>query len=183
MSKSLLKLLDNSIFPACIMILGKLIGVIATLWILNVPFTVRDYFSNIYSLRFVVQEENLKAITSYSDLAMYLILAIFFSLTIIKAIFLHSSHIRPSLVTKLANSNLLKLIQSSYEIYHSASIWLIFMWVSNVLVLANVFSGNTYTWVGVLCSVVSILLTSILLQDVYREIENIKHKPNGYLIN
>lgn len=183
MSKSLLKLLDNSIFPACIMILGKLLGVIATLWLLNIPFTVRDYFSNIYSLRFIVQEENIKVITSYSDLTMYLILAIFFSLTIVKAIFLHSSHIKPSLMTKLANSNLLKLVQSSYEIYHSASIWLIFMWVSNVIVVGNVLAGNTYAWIGVLCTVVSILLTSILLQDVYREIENIKHKPSGYLMN
>lgn len=175
MSKSLLKLLDNSIFPACIMVLGKLVGVLLTIWIFNIPFTLRDYFNNFYSLRFVVSEENLRTVTSYSDLIMYIFVAIFFSFNIVRAIYLHNSHVKPTLITRLANSNLLKLIQSSYEIYHSATIWLIFMWVSNILVLVNVFAGNTFSWIGIL-----VTLTSILLSDVYREIENIKRKPGTY---
>lgn len=180
MSKSLLKLLDNSIFPACIMVLGKLLGALLTIWIFNIPFTIRDYFNNFYSLRFVVNEENLTAVSSYSDLIMYIIVAIFFSFTIVRAVYLHSSHVKPTLITRLANSNLLKLIQSSYEIYHSATVWLIFMWLSNVLVLVNVFAGNTFLWIGIVITLTSIVLTAILLSDVYKEIENIKRKPGTY---
>jgi hypothetical protein len=182
MSKSLLKLLDNSIFPACVMILAKLLGVISIIWLLEMPYSVRDYFSNVYSLRVVVHEENLMVLNSYSDLVMYLVLAIFFSVSIIRAIFLHGSHIKPSMVMKLANNNLLGLIQSSYEIYHSAIVWLLFMWVSNVLLVVNVLSGNTYVWIGIISTLISILLTTVLLQDVYKEIENIKQKPGKYLL-
>lgn len=183
MSKSLLKLLDNSIFPACIMILGKLVGVLFALWFFDIPYSLRDYFSAVYSLRFVVPQENIQTVTSYSDLVMYVIMALFFSLVLIRALFLHSTHVTPSLITKLANSNLLKLVQSSYEIYHTATVWLVFMIIANVLVLINVFRGSTYAWIGVVCTIVSVLLTVILLHDVYREIESIKKKPSSYLLN
>ena len=180
MSKSLLKLLDNSIFPACILILGKLVGVLLTLWYFNIPFSLRDYFSNIYSLRFIVQEESIKSVTSYSDLIMYIVIAVFFSITIIRAVFLHNTHVKPTLVTKLANSNLLRLVQSSYDIYHASTVWLIFLWVANIIVLINVFSGNTMAWVLIFCTISSVLLTAALLQDVFKEIESIKHKPGEY---
>lgn len=182
MSKSLLKLLDTSLFPACVMILAKLFGVLAVLWFFNIPYTLRDYFSNVYSLRFIISEENIQNVTAYSDLIMYLIIAMLFSINIVRAIFLHSTHISPSMMNRLANRNLLRLVQSSYEIYHSATIWLIFLWVSNILVLINVFSGVSLLWVGVVSFLLSIFLTAILLQDVYREIENIKNKPNKYLL-
>lgn len=183
MSKSLLKLLDNSIFPACVMILGKLVGVLIALWAFGIPYSLRDYFSAVYSLRFVVPSADIQTISSYSDLVMYIVVAACFSIVLVRAIFLHSTHVTPSLITKLANNDLLKLVQSSYEIYHSATIWLIFLIISNVLVLVNVFQSSSYAWIGVVCTFATIVLTAILLSDVYREIESIKKKPSNYLLN
>ena len=183
MSKSLLKLLDYSIFPASIMVLGKLAGVLFSIWFLNIPFTIRDYFSNFYSLRFVVREEDLQAVTSYSDLVMYSIVAIFFSSMIIRAVFFHQTHISPSMIMRLANKNLLKVVQNSYEIYHSATIWLLFLWISNIIILINVLAGNSFSWVGLLVTFSTLFLSVLLIQDVYREVENIRRKPGDYVLS
>lgn len=183
MSQFFIKLLDNSLFPASVMILGKLIGVLGTLYFFNIPFTIRDYFSQVYSSRFIVQSDYISVVTSYSDIVMYFILALVFSIFLVRAIFFHDTHLKPSVITKLANSNLLSLVKSSYEIYQSAIVWLIFLWISNFLIIVNVFSGNTYLWIGVVCTIFSLFFTTLLFQDVYREIENIKRKPGGYLLN
>lgn len=180
MSKSLIKIVDNSLLPAAVMILGKFLGVVLTLRVLNIPSLSNEYGNTLSSFTTVLRSEDIPTVTSYSDMVMFTFLAIFFTLTIIRAVYLHSSHIKPTLVVKLADKNLLNLIQSSYEIYHSAAVWLFFSWVATIIVLGNVVTGVTFSWVGIFCIVSSIILTAILFQDVYREIENIKHHPGSY---
>lgn len=180
MSKSLVKLVDNSLLPAAIMIIGKFAGIILVIKLFNLPWSIKEYTNNIFSFSTVINAEDVTTVTSYSDLVMYFLIALFFTITIIRAVYLHSSHIKPTLVTRLANKNLLNVIQNSYEIYHSAVIWLLFTWISNVLILVNVAAGKTFGWIGLAATLTSIMLTVILLQDVYREVENIKHNPGQY---
>lgn len=180
MSKSLVKLVDNSLLPAAIMIIGKFLGIVITIKIFDLPWSIKEYTNNIFSFTTVVEAGDLSTVTSYSDLIMYFLIALFFTATIIRAVYLHSSHIKPTLVTHLANRNLLTLIQNSYEIYHSAVIWLLFTWIANVLIIVNAFTGKSFGWVAIATSLTSVLLTVVLLQDVYREVENIKHNPGQY---
>jgi hypothetical protein len=180
MSSSFVKILDNSLFPAAVMILGKLLGVVLATATLNIPFSIKEYADSIFSVRAVVRAEDLLSVTSYSDLIMFLTVALFLTFSVFRAVFLHSSHVKPTLVSRLANNNLLKLIRNSYEIYHYAVVWIIFTWVSNILIFINIYRGLTYSWIGITTLLFSILMTVVLLQDVYKEIENIKHKPGGY---
>ena len=180
MSKSLVKLVDYSLLPAAIMIIAKFIGIIVTIRLFNLPWSIKEYTNNIFSFSTTVSPNDISTVTSYSDLIMFAAIAIFFTITIVRAVYLHSSHVKPTLVTKLADKNLLNLIQSSYEIYHSSAVWLLFSWITSVLIIINALSGKTYAWIAITAGFASILLTLILLQDVYREIEHIKHNPGEY---
>jgi len=180
MSKSLVKLVDLSLLPAAIMIIGKFIGIIITIQLFNLPWSIKEYTNDIFSLTTSVNPTDLQTVTSYSDLIMFSIIALFFTFTIIRAVYLHSTHVKPTLVTQLADKNLLNLIQSSYEIYHSSAVWLLFSWIATILIGINTLAGKTYSWIGIAALVTSILLTVILLGDVYREIEHIKHNPGEY---
>ncbi len=180
MSKSLIKLIDYSLLPALLMVFGKFFGIFAISRIIGIEVNVREYTDSLLAVSPMVTEEELLIITSYSDLIMYAVVAGLFSIVVIRAVFFHDTHTKPTLVAKLANSNMLKLIQNSYEIYHSASIHLVFVWVATAIVIFNAVAGNTYAWIGILSVIGSIILTAILLLDVYKEIENIKNKPGSY---
>lgn len=181
MSKSLIKLLDNSLLPASLMIVSKFVGIVVIIQLLNIEWSIRETPNNIFSFQTVLSTENVLQVTSYSDLLMYLILALGFSVNIFRAVFLHNSHISFEFVSKLASNNLMSLIKNSYEIYHSASIWLVFMWVATLIIIGNVFSGSVYQWVGLASILTSVLLTIVFLQDVYKEIEYVKKHPAEYL--
>lgn len=181
MSKSLIKVVDNSLFPAAVMVLGKFLGVLFVIRVFNLPWSIKEYTNNIFSFTVTQQPNDIALVTSYSDLVMFIFIAVGFSITIFRAIYLHTTHIKPTLVSKLANKNLLSLIQNSYEIYHSSFVWLLFTWIANVIIVVNSLAGRTYGWVAVVSVVSSMILTAILLQDVYKEVENIKHKPGEYI--
>jgi hypothetical protein len=180
MSQSLIKLVDNALLPAALMVLGKFLGIVLAIQFFGISWSVKDYANSIFEVGALVRQEDIATVTSYSDLLMYALLAIFFSWNIFRAIYFHNTHVKPTLVVKLANHNLLSLVKDSYQIYHSAAVWLLFTWISNVLIIINAFMGKTYTWIAVAATLFSILLTALLLQDVQREIENIKQHPGQY---
>lgn len=180
MTKTLIRFVDASLFPAAALVAGKFFGIILTLNLFGISWSIKEYTDSFFSFQTAVRAEDLALVTSYSDLFMYLTIAVFFSFSVIRAIFFHSSHVKPSLVIKLANKNLLSLIQTSYKVYNFASVWLVFAWIANILVLVNVFRGASYPWVGILVTLCSVILSILLLEDMYKEIENIKKHPGSY---
>ena len=63
------------------------------------------------------------------------------------------------------------LVKSSFDIYHTATIWVIFIWICNIIIWINIGMGKTFMWIGIATLVANIVFTALLLQDVYREIE------------
>lgn len=180
MTKTLIRFVDSSLFPAAALVAGKFLGLILTFQLFGIGWSLKQYAESFFSIGTSVRLEDLALATSYSDLFMYVFIALFFSFSVIRAVFFHASHVKPSLVIKLANKNLLNLIQSSYKVYNYAFVWLLFAWIGNILILVNVTRGTTYLWVGIVVTISSIVLSVILLEDLYKEIENIKNHPGKY---
>ncbi len=163
------------------MVLGKFLGLLITIQIFNLPWSLKEYTNSFFTVGATLRSEDIATATSYSDLIMYMFLAIMFSILVIRAVYFHSTHVSPTLVAKLVDKNLLNLVKSSYDIYHSAFVWLVFSWIANILILINVFSSKTFLWVAIVCTTSSLILTTMLIQDVYKEIENIKKHPGEYV--
>lgn len=179
MSKSLVKIVDASLFPAALMVAGKFVGLYLTIKAFGFDWGVDSKPSVFFSSRPIFMEEDLLVASSYSDLFLIFVMIFGFSFHIIRAIFLHKSHIHPKLLTRLAMHGLLGLVKDSFEIYHRASVWLLFLWLVNVLVLINVLLGKTYTWVLAVGLAATIFLTIVLLRDVAYEIKIAKEKGIG----
>ncbi len=171
MSASLVKLIDLSLLPAALLVIGKLVGLIITVNVFNLPWTITEIPNVLLSNRPGFLPQDIATASSYSDLVMYLIMAIGFSVIIVLATKFHETHIQPQLLAKLSNNNLMGLVKSSFDIYHAASIWLVFIWISVGVVWFNIAAGKTSVEVGLLTLAANIILTVILLQDVYQEIE------------
>lgn len=179
MSKSLLKVLDLSLFPAALMVVGKFIGLIVVTRIFDIPFTLAQLSQGLISARPEVPAEFVTTASTYSDLIMYVILAIGVVVVVVQATQFHDKHISPKLLLKLSNHNLMSLIKGSYEIYHSAAVWTLFIWVATVIVWINVLAGKTALWMGVVAITSSIIFCIALLQDVYSEIMHSKEDFGG----
>lgn len=148
--------------------------------VFNLPWGIKDYAGSLFTIQTVVREQDLQLVTTYSDLLMLIFVATGLTVVIIRSVYLHESHINPMIVSRLANFNLLSLIKSSYEIYHKATIWTIFNILATVLILINVIAGRSAVWVGIIGVTATIILVVILLQDVYKEIENVRREPSKY---
>ncbi len=171
MNKTLVTIVDRALLPAALLVVGKFVGLVLTVNFFNLPWTVKEIPESFFTIRPALLSEDLIVANSYADLIMFFVLALGFSLILIQAAFFHNTHIHPRLLVKLANNNLLGLIKSSFDLYHSAVIWLIFNWIAVIILWIDVLSQKTYLWIGGVALITAIVFTVTLLQDVYREIE------------
>lgn len=180
MSKSLIKLIEYSLMPAALLIIGKIAGIFVSIRLFDIPLTTKEYANQLFSPVVVSNPLHLLQVTSFSDLTMFVVIATYFSIALIRAIYLHNTHVKPPLVAKLVKYNLLSLVQNSYELYHNAFVSLIFTWIATILIVVNVLNSQTYGWIAISSSLVTFALTLGLFYDVYREIEQIRKSPGKY---
>ncbi len=175
MSKTLVNLIDIALVPAALLVVGKLIGLFVTIQVFALPWTMQEIPGSFFSIRPALMAEDIIVASSYSDLIMYLLIAAGFSIILIQATHFHETHIKPKLLVKLANNNLLGLVRSSFDLYHYAAIWTIFLWLTQLLIWIDIATGKTYVWIGIGTLLANVVFTAFLLQDVYREIEISRH--------
>lgn len=171
MDKSLIKLIDFSLLPAALMVVGKAVGLVLTGIIFQIPISMQQLSDTFFNLRPAVAPEDLVVINTYSDIIMFVFLALGFSFILFQATKLHDTHIKPQMLIKLSNNNLMGLVRSSFDIYHQATIWLIFVWLALFAIVLNIAAAKTAVWVGLAVLIANIMFTVILLQDVYNEID------------
>lgn len=171
MSKSLIKLIDYSLLPAALMVVSKFLGMVIVVNLFSIDWGIESIRSSLFSIRPVFFEDDLMIVSTYSDLFMYLVIAIGFSLVLAQSLFLQNTRVSPQMLVKLANYNLLGLVKTAFEIYHKSAIWAIFLWVATGVLAFNVVIGKTAPWLSFVALVFTVSLTVALLRDVAHEIE------------
>jgi len=171
-AKSLVKLIDEAIVPAVLLILVKGIGLFATVFFFNLSFTLeyRSIFGLLPSFRFATLQAYITA-ENYSNLAMFAAVAAGTIIVILKAHFLHESHIHPKLHARLIALNLERLVQSSYHLYHQAAIWLIFLWLSVGFLTLSSITKITYPQITLAAFLIAANLSWVFALDLEKEIE------------
>ncbi len=91
-------------------------------------------------------------------------------MVLIKAHFLHTTHIQPKLQARLTRLNLVNLISPSYDIYHQAVIWLIFLWLTVFLQVTAAVLNGANAQIAIVAAIVAANFSWILVADVEREI-------------
>jgi hypothetical protein len=173
MNHALVKLVDAALLPAALMVVSKLIGLAVTISVFKLPWSLVQVADGLgfSSITPAVNLKDLGTISTYSDLIMLVIMSLCFSVVLLQVTVLHQKQIKPSLLVRLSNANLMGLVKSSYDIYQTASIWLLFLWITTITIGFNSFLGKTEVWVGVVAFAAASIFTTLLLQDVYKEIK------------
>lgn len=172
LAKSIIKLIDEAIVPACALILGKVAGLVLAAWLfkLNLQIEQGAILGLLPQVRFPTHEALLTA-ENYANLLMFTVVAIGTILVILRAHYLHSSHIHPSLAAKLAGLNLEGLIAESYHLYHQAAIWLLYLWLVVGFLITSSISQITHPYLAVAAVILAANFSWVLAIDVEREVE------------
>lgn len=175
MKRSLLRLIEYSLLPAILLILAKIGGIYFAALLFNIEISTMAGAQNTLFFDTLVPPSEITVISSYSDLFMYLVIALGMTVVLVQALYLHDSHVTPKTINLLAKNNLLGIIRSSFDLYHSGVMWLVFLWVANILILINTSKGLSDLWTLLVATVFSISYSIIFLKDLFTEIELNKH--------
>jgi hypothetical protein len=141
---------------------------VAGMFKINVEFSLNEY--NFFLFKTSATGSDLLTLSSYSDIFMFLIIVLGMSVILFRAVVFHDTHISSNMVFKLAKYNLLDLIGTSFELYHSGIIWVAFTWVSTIIIFLNCTKGLTYVWVLFVAVVFSMFFSIIFARDLISEI-------------
>lgn len=171
-SKSLVKLIDEAIMPAMLLIIAKLSGLFLSAYFLNLDFTfAQKSFLYILPALTFVNSAGYTIAENYSNLAMFLATAAGTIYILVRAHFFHQSHIHPGLSVKLHKLNLQSLISPTYHLYHQAAIWLLFLWLTVAYLGFSTLINVTYPQISIIAFVVAANFSWVFAIDVEKEIE------------
>lgn len=174
LSNILAKLIDKAIVPAVLLIASRLISIILVSKYFGVAFKITNH-------GFIVQNSyDYVKVNSYSILFMTIMLVIGLSYVLIKSIFFHDSHIKPTITAKLFSIKAESLIQNSYEIYTQGAVWMSYAYmllvVSGIMAIYNLM----YKWVFYVITGVALVATLLFVFDIEEEIKIKKDKDVEY---
>lgn len=173
LSKSIIKLLDEALVPAVAIIIAKMAGLFAAASLLNLEFTIKnaELLAILPSVSFTSLADYTLA-ENFSNIAMFVVVALGTLLVLVRAHFFHASHIHPYLQAKLVALNFTSLIAPSYHLYHQAVVWLIFLWLTTgFLLVSTIILHITYPLISAVAFIIAANFSWIFAMDVEKEIE------------
>jgi hypothetical protein len=177
LSKILIKLIDRAIIPAVLLLASRIISIILISKYLGIHLTIGKS-------GFVFQNHfDYIKVNSYSTLSMAVLLILGLSYVVVKSLFFHDSHIKPSLTTRLFSLKAESLIQNSYEIYTQGAVWLTYSYLLLIISGVMAISGLLFNWVFYLIMGVTTITTLIFIFDLEEEVKIKKTTAEEYDMN
>ncbi len=167
-AKSLIKLVDEAVLPALLLIIAKVLGLLLATYFFRLHFNIS--LSVLPHASFTNLEDYILA-ENYSNLTMFTAAAVGMLTVLLRAHLLHASHIKPNIAQKLTKINLDELILSSYHLYHKASVWLTLLWLTTAFLAMSTLAKVTYAPITAIAIIVSLNFSWILARDIQREME------------
>jgi hypothetical protein len=163
-SKILVKLIDQSVIPAFLLLSVRIVSVILISNKLGFQYSI-----GASGFEFGSQKDYV-LVNSYSTMLMVVLLAIGLFYVILKSLVFHDSHISPGLTAKLFSLRLPAFIQNSFELFSQGVVWLSYLFllmiVSGIMALFDLM----YSWVFYTSLALSVIATSIMVLDIEREV-------------
>lgn len=173
-SKLLIKLIDKAIVPAILLLTTRVVSIVLMSSYLNFDFSIGlSGFTFQNSIEYIF-------INSYSTLVMTVVLIAGLVYVLIKSYVFHDSHIKPSVTAKLFELKVPSLIQSSFDIYSQATIWISYAYLLLIISGIMMYNKLIYSWVFYVVLGMTVVTTVFFIFDIENEISLNKQKEDEY---
>ena len=163
-SKILIKLVDEAILPAILLIVCRIVSVVLVSRYLAIGF---DLTASGFTFQ---SPKDYVVINSYSTLAMICVLTFGLFYVLLKSLAFHDTHITPKLTAKIFSLRLQSFMQSSFELYSQGSIWLsysyLFLFCSGIMA----YLGMIFPWIFFLSLAVTVGASYLFVLDIESEV-------------
>ena len=165
MSKLLKKFLQYIVLPAALMIVSKVGGLYIAISFFNLEFFIETRPEQIYSLQ-IYFTNNTDAVlaSSISNLTMFLTIALISIYFLIRYRLSLLAAYNPRILVKLNNFNLMPWANGKNNTFLKVFIWLMFLWVVSITIIADVISENSFAWIGMSAFVITTISTWVLIR-------------------
>lgn len=174
LSKLLIRLIDKAIIPSLLLLSSRVASIVLVAKYLGIGFKI-----NRSGFIFQSSTDYVK-VNSYSALIMTGMLVIGLGYVIIKSLFFHDSHIKPTITARLFSIKAESLIQNSYEIYTQGAVWLMYAYLLLIVSTIMSLSGLMFNWVFYIILGTTLLTTLIFILDLEEEVKIKKEMKEKY---
>lgn len=182
MSKLLRKALKSAILPASLLVTGKFISVFFLISYLGTSFFLTNDIVSIFSIQLFVEDPRIAIyVNSFSNLFTLLLIAIPTLYILIRLTLFKSAQENPRTIVKLTKLNILKWVTSQKSNLISMIVWTMFLWIISGIIISSSIAGQTFSWIGILAGVFSLLSTLGLLRTFESETAKIYPEEHNYL--
>lgn len=165
MSKSLIRLVDEAILPAFLIVGSKILGLV----FINNILSLRYYYYSIFNFYY---STNFDAITvnTYSDLIVYIVMSIVIIGLLVRLIYFSDNKTDPTVILKLTKINKLGFIKTSIDLYHIIFVWIVFFFGLNIYVILRSLTGIDYWQISIFALVMFLTFFWILAKEIENDI-------------
>ncbi len=161
-SKTLINLIDYSIFPAVLIVAAKVIGIVFFVNYFGVEYKVD-------SMRLVLTKGDYYSVSTYSSIFAFAAILSGLIWVTIKAHLFHDTHISPSFSAKLYSMNLQDMVHSSEVVYTQSFIWLSYAWLATCMFFVHASFGVSAWWIFYVAISACAVITVLLVVDIEKE--------------
>lgn len=165
MSKSLIKLVDEAILPAFLIIGAKIIALVVVNDILRLTYYYQSFGKIYYPKPLDAIQVN-----SYSDMVVFIVFFLCISFILMKLLFFADNKTNSSIILKLAKANKLKFIQTSLTLYHILFVWMVFFTGITAYIIIRSIAGIDYPILIIPCIVSYLGFFWIIIKEIEKDI-------------
>ncbi len=178
MSKTLIKLVDESIIPSLALVLSKVGGMVLAVILFGLKYEINQVENGkIIPYEITFQSLNdLLTVNTFSNLLMLIVPVIGFNYVLYKLNHFQDSRITPQKLIQIADKDRLSSIESSLSIYTKAIVWLAFLWLAIILTTVNAAKAESHIWTAIIAVGFGIISTLVLVKNL--EIDYTGKKQN-----
>jgi hypothetical protein len=173
-SKILTKLIDQAILPAILVLAVRVVSVVLVSHYFNTTFT---FDASGFSF---INEADYITVNSYSTFIMVAILAIGLFYILLKSHIFHDSHVTPATTAKLFSMRMPSFIQTSFDIYSQAVVWLSYAYLLTIVAGIMAYFGLLLGWVFFSSLTLVVIATVLMVFDIEHEMKLVKEKGQIY---
>jgi hypothetical protein len=179
MSKLLKRLLQTIILPAAMIIVAKVGGLYLAIIYFKLDFFLETRPEGIYSIQLYFTNHSATLIAnSWANISMLIVMTLFTAYFLLRYRLSLTSIYNPRTLVKLNRFNLLSWANKKGVSFLKVFVWIVFLWIACITIIADVISQNTFAWVGSIAFVLTILSTWILIRTFEMEAQTIYPESN-----
>ncbi len=162
-SKLLVKLVDRAILPAIFLFASKVVGTFFVASYIGV-----DSFNGLVAFNGLTASQYI-FVNSYSTIFVFISILVGMCYLLFKAHVTHETHISPYISARIASMRLNNMVQTSFDLFSEAGVWLMYCWLLTLVSMTQVALGAMYLWVPVVAFIFSVISSILVIVDVERE--------------